>query len=333
MVMRSRRRRDSAQKQLLDAGASDAGLAAIQPFDERTIRQLQRLTFASGDPTSHGLSGEHRSRRRGQSPEFTDYKSYTHGDDFRRIDWNSYARLDQLFIRESEVPTEHDVHLFIDDSTSMNWSSDRAIPTKFQAAQRIVSMLGYVAIWHFDRLSIQRLAADPRGEFGPVQGRSNTLGMFRFCNLMTPNAGERTVSQAESIARYLQRRKRPGRLILVSDFHWAEMETLRELMIRAATRRWQTTLILVEDPDEVDPSGMFADSSHLELEAIADRDRMHVSGSRVSVGTYLDARTTWREQLEQLANLPGVTFTALRTNDPNPMKPMSNLIDVDVIRR
>lgn len=333
MAMRSRRRRESEQDRMPRATNDDAGSTPVQPFDDRTIRQLQRLTFASGNPTSHGLSGEHRSRRRGPSPEFADYKSYTHGDDFRRIDWNSYARLDQLFIRESEVPTERDVHLFIDDSVSMNWSSDPAIPTKFEAAQRIASMLGYIAIWHFDRLSIHRLGADPRGEFGPVQGRSNTLGIFRFCNRMTQRDGTRTVSESESIARYVQRRRRPGRLILVSDFQWAETQALRDLMSRAATRRWQTTLILVEDPDEVDPSGMFDNATYLELEAVGDRNRMHVSGSRVSVGTYLDARRKWREDLEHLTSLPGVAFTTVRTNDADPMKLISNLIDLSVIRR
>ena len=31
--------------------------------------------------------------------EFTDFRNYVSGDDFRRVDWRAYARLDRLFLR------------------------------------------------------------------------------------------------------------------------------------------------------------------------------------------------------------------------------------------
>ena len=45
------------------------------------------------------LQGERRSPKRGQSVEFADFRPYAPGDDFRRIDWNAYARLERFFLK------------------------------------------------------------------------------------------------------------------------------------------------------------------------------------------------------------------------------------------
>ena len=110
------------------AGAPSTATSAPTPtsgqivFDEELLARLRRLTLLSTRSVSQGLAGEHRSQRRGSSPEFADFKSYSQGDDFRRIDWNIYSRLGEVFVRLSEVTTELTVHLLLDASGSMDWS-------------------------------------------------------------------------------------------------------------------------------------------------------------------------------------------------------------------
>ena len=53
--------------------------------------------FFSKRAFSGQLKGEKRSTKRGTSIEFADYRDYSHGDDLRRVDWNTFARLDRLF--------------------------------------------------------------------------------------------------------------------------------------------------------------------------------------------------------------------------------------------
>ena len=115
----------------VDPAESTAGDLLL---DERTLARLRRLSLLAGRARTEGLAGEHRSRRRGASPEFADFKRYSQGDDFRRIDWNTYARLDGLFVRLSEVTTELSVHFLLDSSASMDWRSDGDRPTKFSTA-------------------------------------------------------------------------------------------------------------------------------------------------------------------------------------------------------
>ncbi|MFQ6091013.1 MAG: DUF58 domain-containing protein, partial [Candidatus Bipolaricaulia bacterium] len=63
-------------------------------LEEEFLRKLERLRLivklrAGGRP-----GGSHWSPKAGPGLEFTDYKKYYPGDDFRYIDWKAYARLD-----------------------------------------------------------------------------------------------------------------------------------------------------------------------------------------------------------------------------------------------
>ncbi len=64
-----------------------------QFFDEEFLLRLERIALVARRATAGQTQGERRSPKRGQSVEFADFRPYVAGDDFRRIDWNAYARL------------------------------------------------------------------------------------------------------------------------------------------------------------------------------------------------------------------------------------------------
>src|SRR4051812_38038000 len=74
-----------------------------------------------------GHAGGTLSNRSGSSLEFRDHRGYEPGDDLRHIDWNAYARTDQLTIklfREEVAPV---LDVVIDASRSMDLEgSDKA---------------------------------------------------------------------------------------------------------------------------------------------------------------------------------------------------------------
>ena len=98
-------------------------------LDQELMASLQRLALSAPRVQRGTFAGEHRSRRRGASPEFADFKSYSPGDDIRRVDWNLYARFDELFVRLSEVTTDLTVHILLDASASMDWRAAAQTPT------------------------------------------------------------------------------------------------------------------------------------------------------------------------------------------------------------
>src|SRR5919205_2400767 len=90
-------------------------------FDGAFLRKLERLAVASRRPLPGMTSGPRRSPRRGSSVEFADFRDYAPGDDFRRIDWNAYARLDRLFLRLYRAEEMTTLAILLDHSPSMRF--------------------------------------------------------------------------------------------------------------------------------------------------------------------------------------------------------------------
>ena len=217
-------------------------------LDERTLARLRRLSLVAGRARTEGLAGEHRSRRRGASPEFADFKRYSQGDDFRRIDWNTYARLDSLFVRLSEVTTELSVHFLLDSSASMDWRGNDDRPTKFTAARCLTGALAYIALWGFDRVSIVPFAEALGRPYGPVQGRSQVVPVLRHLQRLQPMGG---TALTPAIGAYAHGRSRRGLLFLVSDLLSGEPEELQAALHDLRARGWQTAVLHIVDDAEV----------------------------------------------------------------------------------
>ena len=68
-------------------------------IDAALMARIGQLDVVSRKIFTGKIQGERRSKRRGQSVEFADFRPYVHGDDLRFIDWNIFGRLDRLFLK------------------------------------------------------------------------------------------------------------------------------------------------------------------------------------------------------------------------------------------
>src|ERR1700687_5328107 len=68
----------------------------ILGLDAAFIQRLDRLALVARQKMRGQGAGSRRSLVTGSSVEFADYRTYAPGDDFRRVDWNVYARLERL---------------------------------------------------------------------------------------------------------------------------------------------------------------------------------------------------------------------------------------------
>ena len=140
------------------AGKRHAGFSLGRPepdgeIDDAFLGRLRRASLASRRNLTSGLTGEHSSPRRASALEFADYRSYSPGDDFRRVDWNAYLRLDHLLVKLADAPERVALHLLLDGSKSMDWGS----PSKFAYARRLAVGLAYVALSHMDAVNLMVL--------------------------------------------------------------------------------------------------------------------------------------------------------------------------------
>jgi uncharacterized protein (DUF58 family) len=271
-------------------------------LDERTLARLRRLSLLSGRARTEGLAGEHRSRRRGASPEFADFKRYSPGDDYRRIDWNTYARLNGLFVRLSEVTTELSVHILLDSSASMDWRGDERRASKFTAARRLTGALAYVALWGFDRVAIVPFAEGLGPSFGPVQGRAQVVPTLRYLQRLRPLGG---TALAPAVASYAFGRSRPGLLLLVSDLLSGEPGDLQAALHDLRARGWQPAVLHVVDDAELPPTtaiwrGEGDMASTVELGDRESGETLRLAPDDEVFGRYAAAISEWLGALESV---------------------------------
>src|ERR671912_337262 len=90
-------------------------------LDPQFMARLDQLDVMSRKLLAGKMKGERRSKRRGQSVEFADYRNYTVGDDLRFIDWNIYARLDKLFLKLFLEEEDLSLYVLLDVSKSCDF--------------------------------------------------------------------------------------------------------------------------------------------------------------------------------------------------------------------
>src|SRR6187401_1708902 len=140
------------------------------------LRRLEQFQLLAARRAKSSARGERRSKARGQSVEFADYRNYTAGDDFRYLDWNLYGRLDKLFLKLYEEERELPVRIFLDCSESMAFGT----PAKFLFARQVAAAIGYVALCGFDRVTVYSFPEIPenapyRGALRSVRGKKTSL--------------------------------------------------------------------------------------------------------------------------------------------------------------
>ena len=224
-------------------------------FDEKTLRQLEQLTLIADRVRAGVMKGDRRSKKRGSSIEFADYRNYVKGDDLRRLDWNVYARLERPFIKLLEEEEDLAVHLLVDASESMDWpdaEQDDAL-NKLNYALRLAGALGHIGLTAGDQVSITLLTSRGQQSWGPVRGQQNSLRLFEFIEAHRHQAVGLTDLNL-SLRDYALRARRPGLLFLLSDM----LSPSGYLMgLNAVQSRGnEVSLIHLLSPDEAEPPAL-----------------------------------------------------------------------------
>jgi uncharacterized protein (DUF58 family) len=103
------------------------------------------------------LSGLHRSRHKGSSVEFAEYKDYTPGDEIRHIDWKVVGKTDKYHIKQFEQSTNLKCHILLDASGSMGYESTGGTATgmsKMDYARTLAGALSYLLLKQFDAVGL-----------------------------------------------------------------------------------------------------------------------------------------------------------------------------------
>jgi uncharacterized protein (DUF58 family) len=213
-------------------------------LDEEFLRKLEQLSLLSRRIRRSIARGESLSIRKGASLEFSDYRLYQPGDDFRYLDWNIYNRLDRLFVKLFTAEENLTVHILIDTSKSMGFGD----PEKLWYGGRLAAALGYLAISNLDRVGVSAFADGIEHSMQPVRQKSHAFALFNY--IAELKASGRTDFN-RTLREYSLRTRRPGLAILITDLldPAGYVEGLQALIYR----RFDVLLIQVLDESEMAP--------------------------------------------------------------------------------
>ena len=265
------------------------------------LPRLEALALQVRRAVSGQMGGERRSRRRGQSVEFADFRNYTPGDDFRLIDWNAYARLDRfmlrLFVAEEELP----LSLFLDLSGSMDWGR----PNKADTARRLAGAVAYVALAALDRVRLTVFAEGPTSGGAPYRGRRAATELFaRLQSFPTGGA-----TNYEKLVWPIGR-QRPGMSVLITD---GLGEPGVDAALAAMQRAQQEGAVLqLLAPQELTPDWS-GDARLRDSETGVERE---FTATPLTQRAYLNALEQRTEGIERAAHRRGLRFARLSTDQP-----------------
>ncbi|MEZ6092729.1 MAG: DUF58 domain-containing protein [Pirellulaceae bacterium] len=267
------------------------------------LAQLERMELVSRKIFRGRMKGERRSRRKGQSVEFADYRNYVPGDDLRFLDWNLYARLDKFFLKL--FLEEEDLHFYalVDCSQSMSFGE----PTKFEYAKQLAAALGYIGLVRADRVKIEPLGSSYAGQSPVLRGRASLWRMLDYVQKMPDDANH---SLAESIKSFAIRNTGKGIVVLITDL--MDKDGYDQALRYLVSRDLDIYVIHVLSPVEIEPDL----AGDLKLTDIEDGDIAEISVSKRLIEKYRETLASFIETAREYCSKRGIAYMMTSTDRP-----------------
>jgi hypothetical protein len=264
------------------------------------LRRLEQFQLLAARRAKSSAKGERRSRARGQSVEFADYRNYVAGDDLRYLDWNLFGRLEKLFLKLYEEERELPVRIFLDCSESMNFGE----PRKFDFARQVAAAIGYVALCGFDRVTIVPFPnagenVTTTGALRAVRGRKSSLQFFQNINKLQCG-GEANLNEA--LRRGALEARQAGVAIVLSDF--LDPAGYDKGLTALVGRGFQVNAVQILAPEEIAPT-TFGDLKLVDSETGRIQE---VTFGKYRLNAYQQMVQNFIQKLREFSASRGVNF-------------------------
>ncbi len=273
-------------------------------LDAAFMSRLDQLDVMSRKLLAGKMKGERRSKRRGQSVEFADYRNYVIGDDLRFIDWNVYGRLDKLFLKLFLEEEDLSLYVLVDVSKSCDFGD----PNKALYIKRVAAALGYIGLVNYNRVNIVAMAEGVVAETGGLRGRRRVSQMIDFVSKLEPAGASHF---AEACKRFALAHRQKGVCVLLSDF-FIKDGFENGLRYIAAGGKYDLFAVQVLSPQEIDPDLQ----GDLKLRDVEDDDTAEVSITQPLVKRYKANLNAYCLALKDYVTRRGGTYLFTSTAVP-----------------
>lgn len=288
-------------------------------LDPDFMSKLDSLDVLSKKILRGKLQGQRRSKRRGQSIEFADHRPYVVGDDLRFVDWNIYARLEQLFLKLFMEEQDLTVHIALDISGSVDYGQ----PVKADFIKKMAAALGYVSLVNNNRLTLSTFNLGIVNQLKYMRGRNYLPDMTELlldveCDGMT---------DFENVCKQLAASQTgSGIMIILSDFMFKE--GYDAALRRIVGRGYDFYAIQVLSPQEFEPDL----AGDLKLVDIEDADIAEVTISNALIKYYKKNLSGYCNELKSFCTRHGASYVLAKSSDSVELLALNYLRRIRLLR-
>ncbi len=271
-------------------------------FDESFMAKLESISLHLKNAVNNIYSGGRRSKSHGSTVEFSDFREYAPGDDYRRIDWNAYARFEKFFVKLYLDEKQIHTRIFLDSSKSM----DAGEPNKGYAAKRLCAAFAYMAVSKLDRASVILISEHLNELQSDIEGRA---AFYKTLELLekTPFKGESKLS--ESVNELKNIRRGDGVAIIISDL--LTDSDYRSMIDYLLFHKQQIILIHILSPQELNPEY----TGRVRLIDIEDNDHRDLDMNTQTIGLYKKTLQNFIGEISGFCSQRGVHYMQVSSEE------------------
>jgi uncharacterized protein (DUF58 family) len=256
---------------------------------------LRGVSWPARVASRGATAGTHRSRLRGSSAEFTEYRAYRQGDDPRRLDWKLLARTDRAYLRITNERATLPTLIAVDASASMDFEA------KWETACAMAVGLAGVAHAAGDPVGLLVSGASPQGL--PLRARRGVVtDVIRTLDGVTP-AGN------TDLAALLRQHRPPARLAVITDL-LGDAASLLRAAGEQAVRGVEVVLVHVVAREEQDPPSV------ARLAEDPEEPGLRRPLTPLTREAYLAAFGAWRADMARAWRAAGARYVEVITDEP-----------------
>lgn len=247
--------------------------------------------------TGPSYSGTRKSNAKGSSMEFSDFRQYRSGDDLRRVDWNSFARFDKLFLKLFMEEKQANIHIFLDISASMAADEEKCFYSKMMAAS-----LAYLTLKNTDRFHLFACGTKIEEKKTKIQSKHSFPDVVDFLDHLQYQS-ETKLSRA--IKEVGKEGLGSGISIVISDFF--SEDGYKDAV--KALQYWNQNVILVQilSKEEKNPEA----GGSLRLTDSETKEYLDLELTEASLMEYQKALSIFENEMKEFCYKRGVKFVGL----------------------
>ena len=279
--------------------------AATRFIHPDVLARISSLELLARSVVEGFLTGLHRSPFKGFSVDFMEYRPYVFGDDVRQVDWKIFARTGRYFVREFEGETNTRLHLLLDTSQSMGYSSSGQ--SKLSYGRFLAAAIAWLSNRQRDACGLALFDTNIRKYLPPRATRAHLHLLLSALENATPNYATNMEPSLKMVAECQRKR---GFIVLISDL-FTDLGMIEYALQHFRFTGHNVLIFQILDPQEIE----FDFKDVVELLDVESDAKMLID-AKTARSQYQKKFQAHQEQLRRICGLLQVDYAVLRTDSP-----------------